>query len=231
MKLVILLFSLFTCFLNASSLAIDTFQLDFQSNKLEKKYVDIVNHDSKNKAFVEVVLEELVLTKEQEKIYKKIENNQEGLLITPNKFILQKNGDKKNTKRINFINLHKGLNKEKIYRATYFPRISDQDKFSSGNQFSVKVIVVYETYIYVKPEIFNFSYEYKIDNTNFFLKNNGNSSFVLTNGQECLNNVCTPLTNMVIMADREKNFTIKEGAEIKYIIKHSNNKLKEVTFK
>jgi hypothetical protein len=231
MKLFTLLLSLFTCFLNASSLSIDTFQLNFNSNKLEKKHVNVFNHDSNKKAFVDVILEELVLTKDQEKVYKKIENDQEGLLITPNKFILQKKGDKKNKKRVNFINLHKGLNKEKIYRATYMPRISDNDKFSSGEKFSVKVIVVYETYIYVKPEVFNFSYEYKISKNNFFLKNNGNSSFILTNGQECLKNVCTPLSNMIIMADREKNFTIKEGAEIKYIIKHSDNKLKEVTFK
>lgn len=231
MKFLGILFSLIFFSISAKEVSIDTFKIDFKNNERSKKYVTVQNH-SKNKSYVEIILEEVILENGKLKFIP-VDFSENSMIVSPNKIILQPKGEINSKKKINFINLNNNLNKEKIYRASFFPRIGKEFNPSENNKtgLSVKLLVVYETYLYVTPKHITKDYLYKKTENGIIFENLSNSSILLSKGKECKNNKCEPLSLKRAISGRKLNLTEKTNVELHYNLKFSDGHIEEVIFK
>jgi len=214
----------------ANEVSIDTFKINFDSNKSEKKYTTVFNQSYDKKTYLEVILEEVTLGEDQKISYTTIDKNNKVIITTPTKTILQPKNTTNDKVKINFIHLQELVDKEKIYRASFYPRMSDADKYAGNDSLKINIVVVYETYIFVEPNIINFSYNSQFSDNTLSIINDGNISFQLVKGKKCNSGICTPISNVMVIPNKIQNFNISEGDEISFLAKYSNE-VKELSFK
>lgn len=228
MRIILFIFTLLqiNCLL-ASEVSISKYFLTFENNENTKQSVRLINN-GKNKAFIEVVLEEVVLENNELK-FKPVEVNENSLIATPNKIILQPNEKINSEKNVNFVNLNKDIKKEKIYRASYYPRLPKD--YNNEKKLAVNILIVYETYIYVTPKVIIQDYNIERKEDYIIFKNNGNSKIKLIKGKTCVEKECEIIKNKIVLAGQEIKIPASKDASLYYTMDFGNEKVKELKFK
>lgn len=221
----IIMFLKINC-LFASEVSINKFFINFENNENTKQSV-LLKNQGKNKAFIEVVLEEVEIENNELK-YKPVEVSKNSLIATPSKIILQPSGKNNSERNVNFINLNKDVKKEKIYRASYFPKLPKN--YNESKKMAVNILIVYETYIYVSPKVIVKDYNIERKNDYIIFKNNGNNKIRLTKGKTCVEKECKILKNKVVLAGQEIKIPASKKSSLYYIMDFGNKEIKELIF-
>lgn len=224
--LVIIVMLLKVNFLFAGEVSIDKFFINFENNENTKKSVSLKNKGN-NKAFIEVVLEEVEL-ENNELRFKPVEVKEDSLIATPSKIILQPFGKENSERNVSFINLNKEVKKEKIYRASYFPKLPKN--YNESKKMAVNILIVYETYIYVSPKVIVKDYSIERKNDHILLKNKGNNKIRLTKGESCIEEECKILKNKLVLAGQEIKIPASKESSLYYIMDFGNKEIKELIF-
>ena len=218
---------------HANQIAINKSIITFKDNKnISEKYE--IKNGFPHKAYIDTELYEIIYpgTKKQHKViyksvdkttkvgmsfYKKMKGKNveikdyidSGIHFTPNKLILEENGNFLDTKSISILNLNESLAKERVYRLKTFPIIAG---FKNNNKVTgVKILIQYEILILVQPNTPILSYEVDFDNNLMTIKNKGNSNFILEKLTQCDNQGvnCYELTSKRIYADASHSYKLK----------------------
>lgn len=228
MRIILFVFLILqTNYLFASEVSIDKYFLTFENNENTKQSVRLKNKGS-NKAFIEVVLEEVVL-ENNEITFKPVNVTEDSLIATPSKIILQSNKESNSEKNVNFINLNKDIEKEKIYRASYYPRLPKD--YNNNKKMAINILIIYETYIYVTPKVIIQDYNIERKEDNIIFKNTGNSKIKLIKGKTCIEKECTIIKNKVVLSGQEIKIQADNNSTLYYTMDFGNEKIKELVFK
>lgn len=224
------LFFIISLLITNSALAditINKYSFEFKQNEKTKQKT-LVKNNSKNKAFIEVILRELEL-KDQKITFTPIENKNNSLIISPNKFILQPSGSVNSEKNINIININKELKEEKIYKISFVPRLPKNNNENAKN-LKINFVLVYEAYIYVTPKKIIKDYNYKVENNVLHFENKGNSSIILKQGKSCINEICSALPKTRIISKRILDIDINKNSTNSYVLEFSDGSVEEIKF-
>lgn len=194
----------------ASQISLSTSTVYFDSNKQEKKTVQVINVDVNTTTYFDVKINEVKNLGQMNDEYLEVVTNPEigGLIATPSKSILRE-GEK--SRAISIINLNTSLNKERAYRVDVTPIISGVD-LKQEDIKGVKMLLSYDVLVYVQPDNPTFAHQARIENDRLYISNLGNSHFNVGNIEACdKDDKCTTLKGGSIFSDLESSISIPKG--------------------
>lgn len=168
---------------NANQISVENVIVYFENNQNGKEDIFVRNLQDEN-GYVQINVTEIINPESKEP--KRIEHKnikESGLLVSPNKLVLEPQGKKGDNKAIRIANLNKNLDKERIYRIQVVPVIAD---FKLKEQtLGVKVLMGYEILTMVQPNNPVKSYDAKVEGNKFKISNTGNANILLHRGIQC----------------------------------------------
>lgn len=194
----------------ASQISLSTSTVYFDSNKQEKKTVQVINVDVNTTTYFDVKINEVKNLGQMNDEYLEVVTNPEigGLIATPSKSILRE-GEK--SRAISIINLNTSLDKERAYRVDVTPIISGVD-LKQEDIKGVKMLLGYDVLVYVQPDNPTFAHQARIENDRLYISNLGNSHFNVGNIEACdKEDKCTSFDGGSIFSDLESSISIPKG--------------------
>lgn len=186
-KYLVLIFSLLLSYNTyASKILVDNVIVNFDNNIRTKEDVFIRNVSDK-KSFVKIIVTEIINPGQEEP--EKIEHKnpkEAGIIVNPNRLVLDPQGTTNDHQAIRIVNLNKNLENDRIYRIQVIPVINDFE--TEGEGLGVKILMGYEILTLVQPNNPVLDYKYEINENKFIFNNNGNTNILLHKGEQCDSN-------------------------------------------
>lgn len=197
--------------------------LVFKNNENTVKNIKVINHDTENKAYVQVELYEIqnagtdkqsriLFSQNQNKINDEnltIKHPKESQLIfSPQKMVLNPKGTPVSSTVIHLINNYKELNEEKVFRLRVYPVINGFEKDDKSNM-GIKILMGYESLIFIEPNKIKEKYDFEIKENKLIAKNYGNINYKIVDLRYCLKDKCDTQGNTRVYRNSEKEIEIK----------------------
>lgn len=215
---------------NANQISVENVIVYFENNQNSKEDIFVKNLQEEN-GYVQISVTEIIdpASKTPQRIeHKNIKDS--GLLVSPNKLVLEPKGQKGDNKAIRIANLNKNLEKERIYRIQVVPVIADFKQ--KEKTLGVKVLMGYEILTMVQPNNPIKSYDAKIEGNKFKITNTGNANILLHRGIQCddeAKQVCSELETKRVYAGSTFETTLPYGNKpISYHIQFGTNNEEKV---
>jgi len=151
--------------------------VDFDGKGAPRDDVKIINTGNET-LFVLVEPHEVINpgTKEEKRV-KIRDPGKSGLLVTPNRFVLQA----KQSKSMRLVVLKPADNKDRVYRLTVKPIVGKVQASQTG----VKIVIGYDVLVLVRPQGSKPEISAKREGKKLTFTNTGTTSALLTNGKQC----------------------------------------------
>ena len=151
--------------------------IDFPGNKVPRDDIKIQN--TGNDTLFVLVEPQMVVNPgtEAQKRQKMRDPKKFGLLVTPNRFVLQP----KQTKVMRLVVLNPAEKEDRVYRLTVKPVIGKVE----AAQTAVKIVIGYDVLVIVRPPGSKANLQHKRDGKSVWFSNNGTTSVLLSNGKNC----------------------------------------------
>jgi hypothetical protein len=216
--------------LQANEIGLDQSVVMFEKNMQKKVLINITNHSKNSPAYVKAVVKEVIDPQRgtKSKLVEFQNPKDAGLFVTPNKQIIH---DYKDKGSLSIINVNQSLDKERVYRVDVTPVISGKEKGDVKGQ-RIKVILGYDVLVYVQPNNPVMSFDHTYHENKLFIENTGNAHFELIDGEECKEDMCTPLSlKGKLFADKRTSLKVSnEITHVNYRLLMRGMASKRVTF-
>ena len=160
--------------------------VDFNEKGVRHKDV-IVSNRGGNREFVEVTIERVIdpglPTERREAVKNGLDA---GIIISPRKLVIPP-GEKK---AVRFIDRHSNRNAEHVYRAVVKPVAPP----ASSEGIKVKVVIAYGVLVIVRPDNPDVNVAGTRNGNTLVLKNEGNTSVMILEGEQCKAADCKQVT-------------------------------------
>jgi P pilus assembly chaperone PapD len=135
-----------------------------------------------------------------------------GLLVTPNRFVLQA----KQTKIMRLVVLKPAEKEDRVYRLTVRPVVGEV----KANQTAVKIVIGYDVLVVVRPGGAKGNLQSKRDGKKITFSNSGETSVLLSNGKNCnaKGEDCVDLPPKRLYVGNEWTTELKYDTPAKYYI-------------
>jgi P pilus assembly chaperone PapD len=186
--------------------------IDFPGDKVPRDDIKIQNTGDET-LFVLVepfqILNPGMETQKREKIR---DPGKAGLLVTPNRFVLQA----KQTKVMRLVVLRPAEKKDRVYRLTVRPVVGDV----KANQTAVKIVIGYDVLVVVRPPGSKGDLKAKREGKKITFSNPGQTSVLLSNGKNCDadGNDCVDLPPKRMYVDTEWTTELKYDTPAAYYV-------------
>lgn len=221
--------------------------IKFQNNENTVKNIKVQNH-GENKAFVKVELYEIMnagLENQYKILYSQNKNVKEkvqiedpeksGLIYSPYKLILNESNQPLSNSTIRIINSYENLDKEKVFRLRIYPVIGGfklNETENNKSNLGLKILVGYETLIFVYPDKITHNFSYDKKNEYIQLKNKGNSNILIKDIEICsdINNCEKYETKKEIRlySGNEYKMNVNSYIKIKFRVIYADNKTENI---
>jgi P pilus assembly chaperone PapD len=167
-----------------ANLSINKLWVDFAEGQNERGDL-VIRNDSEDRYYVSVSVTEIANpgTPEEEKITQ-IDPEKSGLLVTPNRMVLEPGA----IRSIRLVSLNENLTEDRIYRVLVAPQVGRIKAEQSGEDargIALKLLAAYDVLVVVRPSENNARIEAVRSAERVTLKNTGNSNILLTEGFIC----------------------------------------------
>jgi P pilus assembly chaperone PapD len=160
-----------------AQMALNKVVIDFPGDKVPRDDIKIQNTGDET-LFVLVepfqIINPGMETQKREKIR---DPGKAGLLVTPNRFVLQA----KQTKVMRLVVLRPAEKKDRVYRLTVRPVVGDV----KAEQTAVKIVIGYDVLVVVRPPGSKGNLQAKREGKKITFTNPGETSVLLSNGKNC----------------------------------------------
>lgn len=239
----------FTVFnLNAIEIAIDEFIISFDDNQQKVENIQVTNL-SNELGYVALELYEIFnagtdlerkiiymqndpSTEEGKKIQEKFKHQNieivnpenSGLFFSPQKMVIDASSTGNNFANVRVINMNEKIDVEKVYRIRTSPVIAD---FETGeSKMGIKILMAYETLIFVQPDNPIEQYELRRDKDKLYITNTGNVNVFFKTPELCYKNDCEKSNSFRVYPNQTKEIILKEADKkltFKTIEKYGNS--------
>ena len=151
--------------------------IDFPGDKVPRDDIKIQNTGDETLFVLVEPFQILNPGTKQQKREKIRDPGKAGLLVTPNRFVLQA----KQTKIMRLVVLRPAEEKDRIYRLTVRPVVGDV----KAEQTAVKIVIGYDVLVVVRPPGSKGDLQSKRDGKKLTFTNPGQTSVLLSNGKNC----------------------------------------------
>jgi P pilus assembly chaperone PapD len=151
--------------------------IDFPGNKVPRDDIKIQNTGDETLFVLVEPFQILNPGTAQQKRERIRDPGKSGLLVTPNRFVLQG----KQTKVMRLVVLRPAEKKDRVYRLTVRPVIGKVE----AAQTAVKIVIGYDVLVVVRPPGSKGNLEAKRDGKKIVFTNTGQTSVLLSNGKNC----------------------------------------------
>jgi len=167
-----------------ANLSINKLWVDFAEGQNERGDL-VIRNDSEDRYYVSVSVTEIANpgTPEEEKITQ-IDPEKSGLLVTPNRMVLEPGA----IRSIRLVSLNENLTEDRVYRVLVAPQVGRIKAEQSGEDargIALKLLAAYDVLVIVRPSENNARIEAVRSAERVTLKNTGNSNILLTEGFIC----------------------------------------------
>lgn len=151
--------------------------IDFPGDKVPRDDIKIQNTGDETLFVLVEPFQILNPGTKQQKREKIRDPGKAGLLVTPNRFVLQA----KQTKIMRLVVLRPAEKMDRVYRLTVRPVVGDV----KANQTAVKIVIGYDVLVVVRPSGAKGNLQSTRDGKKITFTNPGQTSVLLSNGKNC----------------------------------------------
>lgn len=168
----------------SAQLAIDRLWVDFEPNVTPRADVTIRN-ESKDRYYITVTPAEIVTPgTATEKRVEESDPDRLGLLVTPNRLILEPGA----MRSIRIVSLNTALVNDRIYRVKISPQVGDIETTSSApanRDVAIKLLAAYDVLVTARPKDAKARLVTSKTSDTLVIRNDGNTNMLLFDGELC----------------------------------------------
>ncbi|HEX7858448.1 MAG TPA: hypothetical protein VF503_32595 [Sphingobium sp.] len=166
-----------------AQLSVDRLWVDFEPGIAPRADV-VIRNESEDRYYITVTPAEITNPgTDQEKRVEMADPEALGLLVTPNRLVIDPNG----IRSIRIVSLDTNLEKDRIYRVKITPQVGDlQSKVAAGGKgIAIKVLAAYDILVTARPGKAKAELSVARGPGELVIRNVGNSNTLLYEGQAC----------------------------------------------
>jgi P pilus assembly chaperone PapD len=169
----------------SAQLAIDHLWLDFNDANASRADV-VIRNESKDRYYITVSPAEIQQPgADTEKRVEEADPEKLGILVTPNRLILDPNG----MRSIRVVSLNTHLDKDRIYRIKISPEIGEIETNttpgSDNRGIAIKMLAAYDVLVTVRPKDGKAQIDASRTDKELVIRNTGNTNTLLFAGKAC----------------------------------------------
>ncbi len=168
----------------SAQLAIDRLWVDFEPNITPRADV-IIRNESKDRYYITVAPSEIVNPgTATEKRVEEADPDKLGLLVTPNRLILEPGG----MRSIRIVSLNNALTSDRIYRVRISPQVGDIETTQSNvanRDMAIKLLAAYDVLVTARPNDAKAHLVTTQGDKTLVIRNDGNTNLLLFDGELC----------------------------------------------
>jgi P pilus assembly chaperone PapD len=166
-----------------AQLAVDRLWVDFEPKSTPRADV-VVRNESKDRYYVTVTPAEIVNPgTDKEQRVEQADPEKLGLLVTPNRLILEPGA----IRSIRIVSLNANLASDRIYRVKISPEVGDIDAPAAGQDhaLAIKILAAYDILVTARPHDARAKLVTTRGADGITIRNEGNTNMLLFDGQLC----------------------------------------------